>query len=138
MQSPSIPKPWIVKATIAGLGVLAFLSVAACRSIHEQLPAQAVASILQVLAANVAFLGVLTGTRLGRRAAITVLALIAVSGLFGVFVGLRSIASAPVVGASAITLSIGFILWFWAYAFGTSARRYYSALWADMRASTSA
>ena len=129
----SIERPWIVKGTLVGLGLLAFFTIVACASIPEQAPSQAIAIVLRALAANIAFIGVLSGTKIGRRAAIVVLCLIAIAGVCGLVFGVRGFWASPVLSAALLALSAGFIMWFIAYTFGRSARAYYSMRWACTR-----
>lgn len=129
MEESHTPKPWIIKATIVGLCLLAFFSLAACRSIAEDNPAQAIANILRALAANAAFVGVLTGSKLGRRVAVVVLALCAVGACFGIYIGVQSLTSQPILASTILFLSVVFILWSYAFAFGAPARNYYYNLW---------
>jgi hypothetical protein len=137
-MAQSLEKPRIIKGTSVGLGLLAFFSIVACTSIHEQLPEQAIATGLRAIAANIAFIGVLSNTKAGRIAAIIVLGLIAIGGVFGLLVGVRDFMASPVLSTALLALSIGFVMWFVAYTFGRSARTYYSAKWANTQESKNA
>lgn len=138
MENLRTPKPWIVKATVFGLGVLALFSLVACRSITEELPAQAVANVLRALAANAAFIGVMSGSKFGRWVTIAVLALCSVGASFGLYLGVQTFTSTPILGGVTLLLSAGLILWFYAFAFGKSARNYYRTLWATTEAGANA
>lgn len=136
--SKSIEMPRIVKGTSVGLGLLAFFSIVAGTSVHEQLPEQAISTTLRAVAANIAFVGVLSGTKVGRWMAIVVLGVLATGGAFGLVVGVRGFTVSPVLSAALLALSVGLILWFGAYSFGRSARTYYAAQWASTKASKNA
>jgi hypothetical protein len=136
--SQSIEKPRIVKGTLVGLGLLAFFSIVAHTSIHDQPPEQVIATALRAVAANIAFVGVLSGTKVGRWLAIVVLGVLATGGALGLVVGVRGFAASPVLSAALLALSVGLILWFAAYSFGGSARNYYAAQWATTKESKNA
>lgn len=127
-MAQSLEKPRVIKGTLIMLGFLAFFSVVACTSIHEQLPEQAIA-------VNIAFVGVLSETKTSRVAAIIVLGLITIGAVFGLLAGLRDFMASPVLSAALITLSIAFVMWFGAYTFGQPARTYYSVKWANTQES---
>ena len=137
-MAQSMEKPRIIKGTLILLGLLAFFSVVACTSIHEQLPEQAIATGLRAIAANIAFFGVLSETKTGRVAAIMILGLFAIGAAFALLAGLRDFMACPVLSAALIALSIAFVMWFWAYTFGRPARTYYSAKWAHAQDSQNA
>ena len=124
------PKPWIVKATIVVLGILAFSSLVACRSVADDVASQAIANVLRAFAANAAFIGIIVGSKLGRRVAIGFLALCAVGACFGIYIGARTFTTTPVLGGITLLLCFAFILWFYAYTFGETSRAYYRNLWA--------
>jgi uncharacterized membrane protein len=128
MEELPTPKPWIVKATIFGLGVLALFSLVACRTIAEELPAQAVANVLRALAANAAFIGVMSGSKFGRWVTIAVLALCSVGACFGLYLGVQTLTSSPILRGLTLLLSAVLILWSYAFVFGKSARNYYTNL----------
>lgn len=138
MEDFRTPKPWVVKGTIVGLGILALFSLVACRSIAEELPAQAVAIVLRAIAANAAFIGVLIGSRSGRWVAIAVLALCSVGACFGLYQGVQALISTPILSGITLLMSTGLILWFYAFAFGKSARHYYRNRWATALVATNA
>ena len=122
------PKPLIVKMTIWLLGMLALISLIACRNFSEELPDQNVANALRAMAANFAFVGAISGTRLGHGAVMGVLGLGSIGACFGVYSGIQILPKTPLLGLSALLPSLGFIAWFYMYTFGTAARTYYRQL----------
>lgn len=122
-------KPLVVRATTICFGVLAFASIIACRSIANQQPEQAVSSMVQLLAANLAFIGVLSGTKFGRKVTICVLGLMAVGATFGFVTAFLNFKSQPFMSVLLFMLSASWIYWFYAYSFGRNARDYYLNRW---------
>jgi uncharacterized membrane protein len=126
MSTP--PKPLVVKTTIWLLGTLAFISLVACRNFAEELPAQNIANGLRAVAANLAFVGAISGTRLGYKAVVGLLGLGSIGACFGIYSGIQIMFQTPMLGLFALLLSLGFIAWFYMYAFGDATRAYYSQL----------
>jgi uncharacterized membrane protein len=126
MSTP--PKPLVVKTTIWLLGTLAFISLVACRNFAEELPAQNIANGLRAVAANLAFVGAISGTRLGYKAVVGLLGLGSIGACFGIYSGIQIMSQTPMLGLFALLLSLGFIAWFYMYAFGNATRAYYSQL----------
>ncbi|WP_310446978.1 hypothetical protein [Thiobacillus sp.] len=124
-----VKKPVAVKITVILFGLLAFLSwVALGRS--EPGTSNTLAAVLRAFPATLAFIGVLSNTKLGRQVAVAVLFLLCLGGVFGLLAAIKSFASSPVLAIVGVAMVIGIFLRAGFYVFGASTRAYYSAVFA--------
>jgi uncharacterized protein YhhL (DUF1145 family) len=121
-----VKPPMVVKLTVFLFGVLAFLSwVAFGRSSGTT---DTLAALLRTIPAHLAFIGVLSNTRFGRRVAVVVLLLLCLSGAVGILAAMSSFSSSPALAILAMLLVFGIFVWAGFYIFGTSTRAYYSCV----------
>jgi uncharacterized membrane protein len=128
-MTTDLKKPITVKITVLLFGLLAFLSWVALGSSAPGTTNTLVA-LLRAIPATLAFVGVLSNTKLGRAVAVAVLLLLCLSGAFGLLAAFQSYATSPALALVAAAVVVGIFVWAAFYTFGASTRAYYSAVFA--------
>jgi uncharacterized membrane protein len=129
----NLQRPITVKITVVLFGLLAFISWVAIGS-SEPGTTNTLVALLRAIPATLAFVGVLSNTKVGRAFAVVVLLLLCLSGVFGLLAAFQSFATSPALAGVSVAVVVGIFVWAAFYTFGTSTRAYYSAVFAIKRA----
>jgi len=132
-MATNLQRPITVKITVGLFGLLAFLSWVALGSSEPNTTSTLVA-LLRAIPATLAFLGVLSNTKVGRAFAIAALFLLCLSGVFGLLAAFQSFSTSPALAVVAVALVMGIFVWGAFYTFGASTRAYYSTVFEIKRA----
>ncbi|GAA5784742.1 hypothetical protein [Chitiniphilus shinanonensis] len=122
MESKKINKPPVVIVTTVVLGVLSFLSYLLG---GYPLDLTGMLSLVQKVIFTLGFIGALSGTIVGRRIVIAVLAFLLLGSCAGFLAAFGMFVQAPGTALFVFVLSVLPVVWFYRYTFGLASKRYF-------------
>ena len=125
MNQTKLTQPILIKFCKILVGILAFTSIVSAQNLFNEPIVIQLVIIFRLVSANVAFIAIMSNTKIGRIVSIAFFSLLAISGLSGIVVSVVEVKNAPISSGVIMVLST-FILWIsLSYVFGQTSKQYY-------------
>jgi len=128
MNETKMIQPTLIKISKIVAGLFAFTSIVATQNLFNEPSVNQLVIVLRAVAANIAFIAIMSNTKIGRIVSILFFSLLAIAGSCGVVTSLVGIKNSPAISVALLALSAS-VLWIsLSYIFGRTSKEYYREL----------
>ncbi|TDK61336.1 hypothetical protein [Sapientia aquatica] len=134
-ETKPIP-PTLIKISKIVAGLFAFISIVAAQNLFSESSLNQFVIVFRAVAANVAFIAIMSDTKIGRVVSIVFFSLLTIAGLFGIVTSLVGINNSPAISVALLVLSISMLWVSLSHIFGRTSKNYYRELFSKNSFST--